>query len=307
MLYLHDVTCFIPETYNTIEQAGKLYGLSDAMIRVYQRIYGLEKIPLAKNSLLEMLNFSLELLFRRNLIDKNKIKYIIHCHTAKVVAPFGESIVRDIKKFLQLKNAMAFGMSANNCASPIVALNLLAHILRDDELAIVLCGDLAFTSVLQVIPNTSLLGDAASAALVGLNAGKNKLLTIATKTIGRFASGLWLNVELARDFEQAYPKILSATILQAIQSIKLNLSQVKLIVPHNINLPSWQRVAKNLDIPLNKIFLKNVRKYAHCFGSDIFINQISAELEGCLIPGDHWLMATVGLGATFAVAVFQKT
>jgi 3-oxoacyl-[acyl-carrier-protein] synthase-3 len=43
----------------------------------------------------------------------------------------------------------------------------------------------------------------------------------------------------------------------------------------------------------------------HCFGADYFINFASADGLGMLRPGEYYLMAAVGLGATFSAMVFQ--
>ncbi|MDX1900939.1 MAG: 3-oxoacyl-[acyl-carrier-protein] synthase III C-terminal domain-containing protein [Gammaproteobacteria bacterium] len=306
MLYLHQVNCFVPEDFLTIEEAGHLYGLSPAEVRVYKRIYGIEKIPRANMPLKEMLMRSLKALLEQSAIDTNLIRYCIYCHTAKVVVPFGEPILQTLCDQAGLKNVIAFGTSTNNCASPLVSLDLLDHILDRNEWGIILCGDLAITSVLQVIPNTSLLGEASSAILVSQQVAKDQLLAISTQTMGRYAAGLWLTPEDAKHFEQSYPVLLAQTICDAIRKAHLSLDQIRIIIPHNINLPSWQRVAKELKISLNKIWLSNVKQYSHCFGADIFINFVSIEAEKLIQPGDYWIMATVGLGATFSAAVFIR-
>lgn len=305
MLYLNEASCYVPETYLEVEQAGELLKLDRAQVKVYRKMYGIEKIPVAMRvHPVELIRRTVEDLISKSNVNKKDIKYLIHCHTAKVMTPFGTSIVRTIKKDLGLTHVFSFGSSMNNCASVMVALEVLSHILKDEK-AILVCGDYGFTRVMQLIPNTSILGDAAAAILVSKQGDKNKLLSISIETAGEYARGIWLTAEESREFENRYADLLAKTIMCALDKVGLNLQQLKMIIPHNVNLPSWRRVAASLKFPIDKIYLKNIKKYSHCFGADIFINYLSAESENFFQKGDFYLMATVGLGATFAAAVFQ--
>lgn len=62
----------------------------------------------------------------------------------------------------------------------------------------------------------------------------------------------------------------------------LDLSKISLILPHNVNISSWRQLSKSLDIPIQKIYLKNVSKYGHCFCADPFLNLESVIEEGIL-------------------------
>ncbi len=308
MLYINDASCYIPDSYLDVEQAGELLGLSREHIKVYKKIYGIEKIPTARDlPFAEFIRRPVEKLLEKNKIRKADIKYLIHCHTAKVINPFGYSIVRKIKKDLQLESAVAFGASINNCASTISSLDLLSHVLANDKKskAILVCGDYAFTPVLQCIPNTSILGDASAAVLLGRAGKKNQLISIATRIHGKYAKGIWLSPDEVNEFEKTYAEALSSAILEAIHKASLTKEQIKIIIPHNVNVHSWKRVAEVLQLPVEKIYLKNIKKYSHCFGSDIFINYSTANSEKVFSPGDYYVMATVGLGAVFSAAVFQ--
>ncbi|HSW69751.1 MAG TPA: 3-oxoacyl-[acyl-carrier-protein] synthase III C-terminal domain-containing protein [Gammaproteobacteria bacterium] len=308
MLYMNDAKYFIPEKYLTIEQAGKLLNLNDIEIKVYKKIYGIEKIPIAQEiPLLDFIKYPVEEIIKNNNLKKSSIKYLIHCHTAKVIAPFGDSLIRKVKEDLGLNDTIAFGTSINNCASAISSIDMLSHVLasHDECNAIIVCGDYAFTHVLRYIPNTAILGDASTAILLSKQGNKNKLLSSSIKIAGEYAEGIWLSGDKLQSFETQYVHLFSSVILDAINKAGLKKEQINLIIPHNVNIPSWKRVADNINIPLEKIYLENIKKYSHCFGSDTFINYVSAKNESKFNSGDYYLMATVGLGATFAAAVFQ--
>ena len=308
MLYMNDIKSFVPDTYATIEEAGKNLHLDEAHIKVYKKIYGIEKIPIASGiRFIDFIKRPIQDLLDNNQIDKSNIKYLIHCHTAKVIVPFGHSLIRQVKDEMGFKEAITFGTSINNCASTMASLDLLSHILEQHGSckAILVCGDYAFTHVLKLIPNTSILGEGSAAVLLSKQGNKNKLLAISIKTAGEYAEGIWLSPEKSRQFESEYADLFSTVIHDAIHKSGLDQDQIKLIIPHNVNLPSWQRVASLMKFPLGRIYLNNVRKYSHCFGADIFINYVSIEQQKILKPGDYYVMATVGLGAVFAAAVFK--
>nr|WP_236663471.1 3-oxoacyl-[acyl-carrier-protein] synthase III C-terminal domain-containing protein [Aeromonas jandaei] len=87
------------------------------------------------------------------------------------------------------------------------------------------------------------------------------------------------------------------------QQAVLEWEQIRWIFPHNVNLISWRNAAAKLNVPLSKIYLDKLPELGHCFGADIFINWRFASQT--LQPGDHIMVATVGLGAVFGAAVFQ--
>lgn len=307
MLHMNDATYFIPDTYLDVEEAGKLLDLDEAHIKVYKKIYGIEKIPIASGiRFSDFVKRPIEELIQKNKLDKKSIKYLIHCHTAKIIVPFGDSLIRQVKNELELDEAIAFGASVNNCASTIATIEMLSHVFahQDSCNAILVCADYAFTPVLKLIPNTSILGEGSAAILLNKQGNKNKLIATSINIVGEYAHGIWLSPEKARLFEMEYAHLFSAVILSAIKKAGLQKDQVKLIIPHNVNIPSWKRVATAMDIELKKIYLDNIKKYSHCFGADIFINYVSAEMQNRLNPGDYYVMATVGLGAVFAAAVF---
>ena len=306
MLYINDATCFIPNNYLEIEQASRLLNFDKNQTKVYKQLYGIEKIPCAANiKLIELIKNPIIDLIKQNQLDKKAIKYLIHCHTAKVLTPFGDSIVRQVKEELGLDETIAFGMSVNNCASAMSALDMLAHVLLEKEQAIIVCADCVFTPVLRFIPNTAILGDASAAVLLAKQGKHNKLIAMASRTMGEYAEGLWLVGEKMQAFEIAYAHLVADIILSALVDANLTKHQVRLIIPHNVNLLSWKRIAAILQVPLDKIFLENIKKYSHCFGADIFINYITAKNQNLLQPGDYYVMATVGLGAVFSAAVFK--
>ena len=310
MLSVDASAYFIPETRLRVMENLQRFNLTAAEAKVYAKFYGLEEIPYAEDlATADLVLYSIKALLDKTQIQLKDVKYLIHAHTAKVITRFGRSIVCELKDKLKLQHAIAFGTSMNNCASTLNAFEMAKQLLQQEDRnakAIVVVGERAFTPTVQVIPNTSITADASAAVLLSLSAKQSCLLHLEMHTAGQYSQGVWLSVEASRDFEKQYVILLSRTILRAVSKAGLTLNDIKIILPHNVNLISWANTAKYIDYPLSKIYLENVRKYAHCFGADIIINYVDALKAGRLKRGDYYLMVTVGLGATFAAAVFQS-
>jgi len=56
---------------------------------------------------------------------------------------------------------------------------------------------------------------------------------------------------------------------------------------------------------LNQIYLENIPLFSHCFNSDLLINLSDVINKNYLKAGDYYIMATVGVGASFGAALFQ--
>lgn len=309
MLSIEQVSYYIPPKKLIVEENLSRFNLTAPQAKVFSKFYGLQQIPFADGMpIVDFIKKPIIKLIEETNININQIKYLIHSHTAKVITSFGRSVVNEVKNALNFKYAMAFGTSMNNCASTLNAFEIAGMLLSQgnkDDKAIVVNGEMAFTPTVQVIPNTSITGDAAAAALISLSGKKMNLISLEIMTDGRFAKGVWLEDKERKLFEKVYVPLLSKTILSAVNKANLTLSDIKMIIPHNVNLISWANTAKQLNYDINKIYLKNVKRYAHCFGADILINYRDAFDEQNFKKGDYFLMATVGLGATFAAAIFQ--
>lgn len=309
MLSIEDACYFVPKTRLKVEDSLDRFALKKIQAKVFSTFYGLNEVPCADGmSIVELIRKPVEDLLVKTKINKHQVKYIIHAHTANVITRFGRSVIREVAQELRLDDCVVFGTSLNNCAATLNAFEIAEVLLREhDETAkaIVITGERAFTPTVQVIPNTSITGDAAAAALIGLHGKRDKMIHLEMNTVGKFHRGIWLTPEESFAFEKEYVSLLADTIFNAVENANLNLSDIKLILPHNVNLISWEKTAKALNFPIDKIYLNNVRRFAHCFGSDILINYIDAKAASLLSPGEYYVMATVGLGATFAAAVFK--
>ncbi|MEE3918898.1 3-oxoacyl-[acyl-carrier-protein] synthase III C-terminal domain-containing protein [Micromonospora sp. BRA006-A] len=147
-------------------------------------------------------------------------------------------------------------------------------------------------------------GEGCAAVLVGTGR-RDRLLSYASAMHGEFNAGLSLTAAMSLEFQQRYPDALAEVILAAVARAGITVADLDVVLPHNVNRVSWVRVARKVGIPVERLFLDNMPVTGHCFCADSFLNYVAARELGRLRPGDRYLMAAVGLGSTFAAAVFE--
>lgn len=307
MLSLENATYAIPDKLVKITEAYKWLGLTKEQAKIYQRLFGLETFPCVENeNLSHLLKKAIDQLFVETKINPLSIKYIIHAHTAQVLCPFGASIVSEIRKHYQLDNAIYFGTSLNNCGSIFNALELADILLVDNTSSIlILVGDITFTQSLRIVPSVSITGDAAGAILVNKKNRAHQLKAIVQHCHGQYAEGMWLPRTAQVTFEKQFLELMIHCIHDALRKANLTLSDISLIIPHNVNLHFWRDAAKALHYPFHRVVVDHIKQYAHCFGADVVINWVLVQNRRLLKKGEHYLIVTAGLGVTLCAAVFQ--
>lgn len=111
--------------------------------------------------------------------------------------------------------------------------------------------------------------------------------------------------EVLQKFDSCFIEIIRDVILTAIKKANVTLDDIRLILPHNVNYPTWNKIARALSVSIDKIYLDAIPRFGHCFNSDGFLNLVFAENERRINHGDYYLMAGCGIGFFFSCAVFQ--
>lgn len=306
---LEAVSAYVPATSVGVEEIGARLGLSEVQRRVFRRFFGLDRVrrdPGASPADL-MLSAAAKLEALRGREDQ--VRYVIQARTLQAVAPYSVNHVDEVRRALGLRRATAFAVTQHACASGLLALDLAGRLLAaegdPDVLALVFTGEKAFTPIVEMIPNTTFMGEGAAACLVRSSGERDRVLAYATRTLGRYNEGLAMTPELAAEFQREYVETLAEVMLTAVQDAGLALGDLALVLPQNVNRISWVRLCKLLGYPLERVFLDNVPVTGHCFCADSFINYRDACDLGRLAPGDRYVMTAVGLGSMFSATVLE--
>ncbi len=109
----------------------------------------------------------------------------------------------------------------------------------------------------------------------------------------------------AERFAKEYTVLLAEVIATAAARAGLRVDELRLILPHNVNVRSWRKVCRELDLPPTAVLLDNVPLIGHTFAADPFLNHRTAVDNGLLRRGDRYLMASAAYGAVFAAMVVE--
>ncbi|MDX3231457.1 ketoacyl-ACP synthase III family protein [Streptomyces sp. ME19-01-6] len=342
---LGPIGTFVPDTALTVADVTAGAGLPDAKARFYRDYLGFHDIPRSPgHSLAGMLTAAGREALRGT--DPRDVRQVLYARLGEETDPAGADaagaqLLDGVRTALGLDHAPAFSVGQMNCAAGLFALFLAGQLLgpaegpstvdrrqglaprrghlpavaggepspqkEDGGSALLLTGDRVARPERGVIPGIAVVADAAAACLVGPRVPGDRLLGSAFRTYGRFYRSLGgADPDREREYTRLYAPALAAVIQEALEEAGAGLDGVRWIVPHNVNRLSWKGVAKELGIPYSQIFLDNLPRLGHANCADPYLNLASLRASGRLEPGDRYVMATVGLGATFGAVVLQR-
>ncbi|MFI9812627.1 3-oxoacyl-[acyl-carrier-protein] synthase III C-terminal domain-containing protein [Saccharothrix variisporea] len=308
-LAIEAMTAFVPEPVSSIEAVAPRLRLGRAKVKLFRKVHGLDRLHLDPDlSVLDLVTTPAARLVA-DLADPDRITHVVYAHTIQDVAPAGFDIATALAARLGLHRANAFALTQQNCASGLAAVDVCGELLAaaddPDALALVVTGEKAFSPMAQLIENTTIMGDASAACLVGRSGAGERVLSYHSRTDGRYADGIRLDARLNGQFGLEYAARLAETIRAALAQAGLTLADVELVVPHNVNVSSWRKVVELLGTDPATVFLDNVAEYGHCYCSDPFLNYTQLRDRGRLTAGGHYVCTALGLGATYAAMVLR--
>jgi 3-oxoacyl-[acyl-carrier-protein] synthase-3 len=305
---LAGVTAYLPEHRVSIVDLAEHLALTGTQVKVFQRFHGLSEVCRDEGSAYDLLSRTLGSLaeLRGN---EHRVRYVLYARGMPAAVPYPLNPLHEVCRSYGLGAAQAFTVTHHACATSLLAIDIAGRLLAadgdPDALAVVLAGEKTFTRDAELVPETSLFGEGAGACLVSAAGSRDRVLSYVTQLRGDFDGRLVEDAELLVRFQREYPEALAEVISAALYRAGVSLSELALILPHNVNAVSWRRLCKRLGYPVEKVVLDNVGLAGHSFAADAFINYATASGRGLLRPGDRYLIAAAGLGATFSAMVLE--
>lgn len=302
MLGILDIEKAVPISARHVRDLARELNISRANSLMYERFFGLSLIPNDPDqSIKDMSWAALERLWK----DNARPNFILHCHTLLSAGPLRSDSGHPTSLF-RMDEGEVFSTTMCHCASGVAVFELLDGLLSGEETALILISDKAFHPAVQHIQNTTLMGDGAVALLVGRKPGQFRYLGSATKRYGEYSiiTG-HVGEDTDLDFADQYANITAETIRAGLKSAGVGIQDLRYILPHNVNIPSWEAIARDIGARRDQLFLRNIPSYGHTFGADPFLNLMDASARGEIVQGDLVALVSVGLGATASCAVFQ--
>ncbi|MGH4010159.1 MAG: 3-oxoacyl-[acyl-carrier-protein] synthase III C-terminal domain-containing protein [Pseudonocardiaceae bacterium] len=304
---LERIESFTPDRSVAIEDLADGLDLSRTKLSLFKKVHGLRTLRLDPG--MDLLDLVLPAAERvlASVEHLRHVRYLIYAHASHELTPALHDAPAAIRELLKLEHAEAFGLSQQNCASGLGAIDVAIELLRGEGdaegRALVVTGEKPFSRLFQLVPNTAIMGEAAAACLVAVGGGGHPVLSHVSRTLGEYANLISLPAEEAAQFGKIYAPVLADVMRQATTEAGLEFSNIDLVIPHNVNMLSWRQTIDELGITADRVFLDNIARFSHCFASDIFVNYTTLRETRRLIEGRHYLMVGVGAGATFSAMV----
>lgn len=292
----------------TIINNYEFFRLSTFSARIYEQMFGLNEVPVAGPGEIDDLFDKALSESLKWVSDPSQIRIVIHVHTGPTVGLPGAPTVLAALRRAGLHEAVCFGVCCNRCVSLFNGLDIAKRYLSnepDGARALLLSGEVAFTDELRQVQNVTVAGDGVGAMLVNLDGLGDRVLSCEVSSDGKFAKGVWLEGNLKGDYETNYRNMLFSVVQRALEKANARLEDISWLVPHNTNISAWRFWAQSVGFPIEKLFLKNIPRTAHCFCTDLITNHAELRTSALSTLGEFHLMAAAGLGGMFGAMVIE--
>jgi 3-oxoacyl-[acyl-carrier-protein] synthase-3 len=229
-----------------------------------------------------------------------------------------------IQASLGANKAGAFDLSAA-CSGFVYAVNMAAQAIRSGSIeTAVVVGSETMSRVLDWQDRSTciLFGDGAGAVVLQASDLEGGVLSsilrsdgtgcdlLGLPTVGSFDSSSAnghklhkLHMNGGEVFKFA-TRVMTESILQAIEEAGLDIEDVKVVIPHQANLRIINAAARSLKLDRN-LFIKNVDRYGNTSAASIPIALCEAIQENRIEQDDYIVMVGFGGGLTWAAMVVQ--
>jgi 3-oxoacyl-[acyl-carrier-protein] synthase-3 len=314
MTALEAVSVYLPPVRASIESLAGPLGLTDMQVKLFRRFHGLREIGRDPDVSLYGLLMAAAAGLDALRGQEHRVRYVLYARAMPVVAPYPVNPLHEVCRALGLGHALAFTVTHQSCAGGLLAIDIAGRLLAADSepggdsqagpLALILSGEKAFTREAQMFTDTTVFGEGAAACLVSAYGATDRMLSYASSVRGEFDSPTGENdARLQREYRPSLAEVMR----RALDEAGLTFDDIRVVLPHNVNLVTWQRMCTLLKFPRDRVVLDNIASSGHVFCADLFVNYRTACERGLLQPGDRYLAAAVGAGggATFAAMVFE--
>lgn len=306
---IRDIGVYKPPAVSLDDRQVAL-GLTDVELRRYKRGFGFDNVCFdPAETEVGLLRKAVGVLPEFPRVA-DRVRFVIRPRTIRSPSPYPQNPLQDVRRGLGLAHAQAFSITDQACASGLLALQLAEDLLADlnepDALALILAGEKTYGPTTQLIPGVAVLGEAAAAVLVGRSPGPNQMIGYAADTVAISGSGLTMTDAALGEFGGIYSQSLLRVIAAALDAAGVSAQDLAWYLPHNVSKIVGIRMGRTLGLDPSRIHTANIAETAHCFSADTFINLDSVMADGDIAEGDLFLVTSVGIGATFAAAVFRR-
>ena len=213
--------------------------------------------------------------------------------------------VAELRHKLDLPRASAIALSQQGCSGILSAIDMARRLLSSPEVP---AGESILCAAADYLPAWAnreimynIISDATAAVVVSKGSEKNRIVHFHEQVQPYY----WNTSLHENELIASYFPIAKRAIEASLRDAGLETSEIKWFVPHNVSLRSWEILAKLLEIPMEKIWTKNIARLGHTVSCDHIINLVDMEREGVLEKGDFLLLFTFGFGASWSCLIVE--
>ncbi|MBK5345627.1 hypothetical protein JFU18_27990 [Bacillus sp. TH22] len=306
---IQGIGIYVPNNrVNLKELASTLY-LSENELDVLMNTHHLKEVAVeTEKNANEMLIAAIENLMLHNKIDSTDVGLILFTHTILQFSPFLSEPLLAIKDQFGFHNAHSMSVANLNCAGMDFLLSLSHTWLLNNNHAksvLILTSDKTFVKDFRYLKESSVMGDAACAVLVSKGSQQNQIIASNINVDATIFNG---EASAPEEFDW-FLKSVSTGIIKNLKSLlkdaNFNSDDITLIIPSNINFPTWSNIGKILKIPIEKFYFPTLSNTGHAHNSDPILNLHHAIYSKKIHPGDYYVTLTAGIGGTFGCTLFK--
>ncbi len=310
MTALREIAGYLPDRRVPVDELLVGWGLPATTVDTLQRSYGYSEVRRQKpgETLLDLLAQAACALPSLPA-NASRVRYVLYARTVPVSQPHPLNPLPDLCELLDLRAATAFAVTHHGCAAGLLAVDIAGRLLAvdgdPDALALIVAGEQVFTLDETLRPEARIFGEASAACLVSAHGDRDRVLSYVSLQRGDLDHWATDRTDHAERFAKEYTELVGEVISTATARAGLRPDELRLILPHNVNVRSWRKVCRQLGLPPAMVLLDNVPRIGHTFAADPFLNHRTAVESGLLAPGDRYLVAAAGYGAIFSAMVLE--
>lgn len=306
-MYLNTISTFRPDNRVLIKDIKDSIGLNS---REYERVTDFHQLKYIMDSgtanSYDMVRKALKDLFQESGITPSDLGGVIYGH-AMQSHPDGNNFLEKLKVEFSLEDLPSFTISDLNCVTPITAIEIATKLIStsNKKHVLLLFAEKMYIDSMRKIEDMTVFSDGAVACLISGEGEDNEIISIHQFVDSKVSNiGEW-DEESYRWFQMSYflgiKKLLKLTQKKA----GIDLSDIKLIVPHNVNYDTWELASRSLNIPIENIYTENIEALGHASGCDLFLNLQDA-LNNCRLEKEsYYLLLSVGLGGAYGCILMK--
>ena len=297
---------YLPSERVDIDEAATRLNLTEEQLRLYKTIRRLKYVRLSTESAEEMAITVGRKALADSGLEPTQIDAVVFFHSVYNIGLAPRGFVGRLQHELGLNRALGLSVTGQGCATVNSAIRVSRNMILagSAETVLILGADGLQDSQQRVLDGITLVGDGASAIIMRKDCATNRLVEISSFDEGYFHCVEDWTKEDRDNFDLVYVIATVRLVHRTLRRANLSLSEIALLVPHNVNYSSWDRILALLDFNTERFFGENIALNGHAYGTDIIVNLADAIEAKRIQPGEYAMLMSAGIG-TLGCTIIQ--